>query len=74
MAGSGWARSDPPPHSSGVKFQRHSAPREGVKDTCPHCEGPVSLDKAAAPLPPSLIGPARGQLQGAGWVSRSLQA
>ena len=55
VAGSGWARSDlppPPPHSSGVKFQRHSAPRVGVKDTCPHCEGPVRQDKAAAPPPP----------------------
>lgn len=52
VAGSGWARSDTPPHSSGVKFQRHSAPREGVKDTCPHCEGPVSLDKAATPPSP----------------------
>lgn len=52
MAGSGWARSDLPPHSSGVKFQRHSAPRVGVKDTCPHCEGPVRQDKAAAHPPP----------------------
>lgn len=54
MAGSGWARSDlSPPHSSGVKFQRHSAPRVGVKDTCPHCEGPVRQDKAAAHPPPA---------------------
>ena len=53
VAGSGWARSDlAPPHSSGVKFQRHSAPRVGVKDTCPHCEGPVRQDKAAAHPPP----------------------
>lgn len=62
----------PQPHSLRVKFQRHSAPGVGVKDTCPHCEGPVRLHKAAAhpPHPPPL-GPAWGQLQGAGWVSRS---